>query len=127
MTALDSGKSSAKDFSIGIAVTWNLPADLGASTAQDIASGGAWPLEGGGQLGRVMDHSGSARRPETPSREHNNQISELKARVAYLQHWSGGEHQQPIQKLRQLNFQQRLLTNYGQKQAALSFAKAVKT
>jgi len=47
VTALGSGKSSAEDFSIGIAVTWSLPADLGASTAQDIASGGAWPLEGG--------------------------------------------------------------------------------
>ena len=81
----------------------------------------------GGQLGRVMVHLGSARRPEAPSRELNNQISELKAKVACPQHWSGGEHQQHIQKLRQLNFQQRLLTDYGQKQAALSFAKAVKT
>ena len=81
----------------------------------------------GGQLGRVMVHLGSARRPEAPSRELNNQISELKAKVACPQLWSGGEHQQHIQKLRQLNFQQRLLTDYGQKQAALSIAKAVKT
>tara|TARA_B100002052_G_scaffold278696_1_gene285288 strand:+ start:4721 stop:4933 length:213 start_codon:yes stop_codon:yes gene_type:complete len=66
-------------------------------------------------LGPVMVHCGGALRPEDPARELNNQISELQARVAFPQHWSSGEHEQHIEKLRQLNFQKRLLIDYGQK------------
>ncbi len=62
-----------------------------------------------------MVHCGGALRPEDPARELNNQISELQARVAFPQHWSSGEHEQHIEKLRQLNFQKRLLIDYGQK------------
>ena len=46
---------------------------------------------------------------EDPARELNNQISELQARVAFPHHWSSGEHEQHVEKLRQLNFQKRLL------------------
>ena len=62
-----------------------------------------------------MVHCGGALRSEDPARELNNQISELQARVAFPQHWSSGEHEQHIDKLRQLNFQKRLLIDYGQK------------
>ena len=62
-----------------------------------------------------MIHCGGALRSEDPARELNNQISELQARVAFPQHWSSGEHEQHIEKLRQLNFQKRLLIDYGQK------------
>ena len=62
-----------------------------------------------------MVHCGGALRPEDPARELNNQISELQARGAFPQHWSSGEHEQHIEKLRQLNFQKRLLIDYGQK------------
>ena len=62
-----------------------------------------------------MVHCRGALRPEDPARELNNQISELQARVAFPQHWSSGEHEQHIEKLRQLNFQKRLLIDYGQK------------
>ena len=62
-----------------------------------------------------MVHCGGALRPEDPARELNNQISELQARVAFPQHWSSGEHEQHIEKLRQLNFQKRLLIDYRQK------------
>ena len=54
-------------------------------------------------------------RSEDPTRNLNNQISELQARVAFPNHWSSGEHEQHIEKLRQLNFQKRLLTEYDQK------------
>ena len=60
-------------------------------------------------------HSGEDPWSEDPARELNNQISELQARVAFPQHWSSGEHEQHIEKLRQLNFQKRLLIDYGQK------------
>ena len=46
---------------------------------------------------------------EDPARELNNQISELQARVAFPHHWSSGEHEQHVEKLRQLNFQKKLL------------------
>ena len=62
-----------------------------------------------------MVHCGEDLRSKDPARELNNQISELQARVAYPQHWSSGEHEQHIDKLRQLNFQKRLLIDYGQK------------
>ena len=62
-----------------------------------------------------MVHCGEAPRSEDPTRELNNQISELEARVANPRHWSNGEHEQHIEKLRQLNFQKRLLIDYGQK------------
>ncbi len=48
-------------------------------------------------------------RSEDPARELNNQISELQARVAFPHHWSSGEHEQHVEKLRQLNFQKKLL------------------
>ena len=54
-------------------------------------------------------------RSEDPTRNLNNQISELQARVAFPNHWSSGEHEQHIEKLRQLNFQKRHLTEYDQK------------
>ena len=62
-----------------------------------------------------MVHSGDAPRSEDPTRELNNQISELEARVASPQHWTSGENEHHIEKLRQLNFQKRLLIDYGQK------------
>ena len=67
------------------------------------------------QKGEVMVHCVEDFWSEDPARELNNQISELQARVAYPQHWSSGEHEQHIEKLRQLNFQKRLLIDYGQK------------
>ena len=69
-------------------------------------------------LGPVMVHSGCVLRSEDPTRNLNNEISELQARVAFPNHWSSGEHEQHIGKLRQLNFQKRLLIDYGQKQSA---------
>ena len=62
-----------------------------------------------------MVHCGSVLRSEDPTRNLNNEISELQARVAFPNHWSSGEHEQHIEKLRQLNFQKRLLIDYGQK------------
>ena len=62
-----------------------------------------------------MVHCGEAPRSEDPTRELNNQISELEAQVASPRHWSSEEHEQHIEKLRQLNFQKRLLIDYGQK------------
>ena len=62
-----------------------------------------------------MVHSGAVLRSEDPARNLNNEISELQARVAFPNHWSSGEHEQHIEKLRQLNFQKRLLIDYGQK------------
>ena len=63
----------------------------------------------------VMVHSEGVQRTEDPARTLNNEISELQARVAFPNHWSSGEHEQHIEKLRQLNFQKRLLIDYGQK------------
>ena len=54
-------------------------------------------------------------RSEDPTRNLNNEISELQARVAFPNHWSSGEHEQHIEKLRQLNFQKRLIIDYVQK------------
>ena len=48
---------------------------------------------------------------EDPARELNNQISELQARVAFPNHWSSGEHELHVEKLRQLYFQKRLQSN----------------
>ena len=47
---------------------------------------------------------------EDPARALNNQISELQARVAFPQHWSSGEHEQHIEKLRQLTYEKNRLT-----------------
>ena len=52
-----------------------------------------------------MVHCGEDLRSEDPARELNNQISELQARVAFPQHWSSGEHEQHIEKLRQLTYE----------------------
>ena len=63
----------------------------------------------------VMVHCGGVLRSEDPARNLNNEISELQTRVAFPRHWSSGEHEQLIEKLRQLNFQKRLIIEYGQK------------
>ena len=60
--------------------------------------------------GMVMVHCGEDLWYEDPARELNNQISELQARVAYPQHWSSGEHEQHIEKLRQLTYEKSRLT-----------------
>ena len=62
-----------------------------------------------------MVHCGGVLRSKDPTRNFNNEISELQARVAFPNHWSSGENEQHIEKLRQLNFQKRLLIDYGQK------------
>ena len=63
------------------------------------------------QKGDVMVHCGEDLRYEDPARELNNQISELQARVAYPQHWSSEEHEQHIEKLRQLTYEKSRLTD----------------
>ena len=62
-----------------------------------------------------MVHSGGALRPEDHTRNLNDQISELQVRVDFPHHWSSGEHEQHVEKLRQLKFQKRLLADYGEK------------
>tara|TARA_A100001015_G_C14775925_1_gene627196 strand:- start:281 stop:469 length:189 start_codon:yes stop_codon:yes gene_type:complete len=62
-----------------------------------------------------MVHCGGVLWSEDPARNLNDDISELQARVAFPRHWSSGEHEQHIEKLRQLNFQKRLIIEYGQK------------
>jgi len=57
----------------------------------------------------MLGHCRNEIRSEDPARELNNQISELQARVAFPHHWSSGEHEQHVEKLRQLNFQKKLL------------------
>ena len=63
------------------------------------------------QEGEVMVHCGEDLRSEDPARELNNQISELQARVAFPEHWSSGEHEQHIEKLRQLTYEKSRLTD----------------
>ena len=58
-----------------------------------------------------MVHCGEDPWSEDPARELNNQISELQARVAFPQHWSSDEHQQHIEKLRQLSYEKSRLTD----------------
>ena len=58
-----------------------------------------------------MVHCGEATWSEDPARDLNNQISELQARVAFPQHWSSGEHEQHIEKLRQLTYEKSRLTD----------------
>ena len=61
-----------------------------------------------------MVHCGEDPWSEDPARELNNQISELQARVAFPQHWSSGEHEQHIEKLRQLIYEKnRLIDRSG--------------
>ena len=50
-----------------------------------------------------MVHCGDDPWSEDPARKLNNQISELQARVAFPNHWSSGEHEQNVEKLRQLS------------------------
>ena len=57
-----------------------------------------------------MVHCVEDLRSEDPARELNNQISELQARVAFPQHWSSGEHEQHMEKLRQLTYEKSRLT-----------------
>jgi len=59
----------------------------------------------------AMVHCGEDLWSEDPARELNNQISELQARVAFPQHWSSGEHEQHIEKLRQLTYEKSRLTD----------------
>ena len=56
-----------------------------------------------------MDQCGGEIWSEDLARELNNEISELQSRVAFPQHWSSGEHEQHIEKLRQLNYEKRRL------------------
>ena len=63
------------------------------------------------QKGAAMVHCGEDPWSEDPARELNNKISELQARVAFPQHWSSGEHQQHIEKLRQLTYEKSRLTD----------------
>ena len=58
-----------------------------------------------------MLHCGEELWYEDPARELNNEISELQARVAFPQHWSSGEHEQHIEKLRQLTYEKSRLTD----------------
>ena len=58
-----------------------------------------------------MVHCGEDPWSEDPARELNNQISELQARVAFPQHWSSGEHEQHIEKLRQLTYEKNRLND----------------
>ncbi|OUX72445.1 hypothetical protein SynMEDNS5_01412 [Synechococcus sp. MEDNS5] len=62
-----------------------------------------------------MDHSRDDLWSEDPARELNNEISELQARVAFPHHWSSGEHEQHLERLRQLNDQKRQLEDYSEK------------
>ena len=57
-----------------------------------------------------MLHCGDELWSEDPARELNNEISELQARVAFPHHWSSGEHEQHIEKLRQLTYEKSRLT-----------------
>ena len=66
-------------------------------------------------LAFAMDHSEEAPWSEDPARELNNEISELQARVAFPQHWSSGELEQHVERLRQLNDQKRQLEDYSEK------------
>ena len=61
--------------------------------------------------GGAMVHCREGLSSEDPARELNNQISELQARVAFPQHWSSGEHEQHIEKLRQLTYEKSRLTD----------------
>ena len=63
------------------------------------------------QKGEVMVQCGEDLRSEDPARELNNQISELQARVAYPQHWSSGEHEQHIERLRKLTYEKSRLSD----------------
>lgn len=62
-----------------------------------------------------MLHSGKDVWSEDPARALKNEISELQARVAFPQHWSSGEHQQHVEKLRQLKAQKRQLEDNCEK------------
>ena len=62
-----------------------------------------------------MVHSVRDPRSEDPTRELNNQISELQARVAFPQHWSSGEHEINLYKLRKLLHQKRQLIDDAEK------------
>ena len=58
-----------------------------------------------------MLHCGEELWYEDPARELNNEISEFQARVAFPHHWSSGEHEQHIEKLRQLTYEKSRLTD----------------
>ena len=65
-----------------------------------------------------MVHSEAELRSEDPARTLNNEISELQIRVAFPQHWSSGEHEQHIVKLRQLQDQKQYLVAESVQSAA---------
>lgn len=54
-------------------------------------------------LSPLMLQSEETLRTEDPTRTLNNEISELQARVAFPKHWSSGEHEHHLERLRQLN------------------------
>ena len=56
-----------------------------------------------------MDQCGGEIWSEDLARELNNEISELQARVAFPHHWSSGEHEQHIERLRQLTYEKNRL------------------
>ncbi len=62
-----------------------------------------------------MVHCGGEPWTEDSTTNLNDAISELEARIANPRHWSKEEHEQNIEKLRQLNFQKQLLIDYAQK------------
>ena len=63
----------------------------------------------------MVGHSDSELISEDPARNLNNQISELQARVAFPHHWSSGEHQLNLEKLRQLQIEKhRLISSLEQ-------------
>ena len=62
-------------------------------------------------IGEAIVHCGEDLWSEDPARELNNQISELQARVAFPKHWSSGEHEQHIERLRQLTYEKSRLSD----------------
>ena len=83
---------------------WSLVQRAGSTEADEVCG-----------IAFAMDHSEEAPWSEDPARELNNEISELQARVAFPQHWSSGEHEQHVERLRQLNDQKRQLEDYSEK------------
>ncbi len=63
----------------------------------------------------ALVHCGCEPWSEDPTRDLNNQISELQARVAFPQHWSSGEHELNLEKLRRLLNQKRQLSDSPQR------------
>ena len=88
---------------------------MGGRPAQEVASVVIQEIHfSHARSGVAMVHCGEDLWSEDPARDLNNQISELQARVAFPQHWSSGEHEQHIEKLRQLTYEKtRLIDRSG--------------